>query len=319
MILSAELLTIYILDIIFVFFGVIAFFYSVKIALFYNPLATTQKQYKLEKQSYLSATIIKYLLGVKIPLFLFFIFTFDKLSSIIVGAMCGAGVIDATEYGTQLLVLKLLNLYLFGYWLVLHNEDMKDETQPYTRRKFVVFVVIFFLFIAEIFLEYYTFSSIDPNEIVDCCGVIYSASSNSYISYFLKLDNSLLVSIFYFIYALVGVSYFLKRKEFFSIFNLLFLIIAIITLIAFFGTYIYELPTHRCPFCMLQKEYHYVGYLLYTLLFSGTFSGIVLSFVDLKDSMQRKFFNYSFILITLYVAVVTFYPVVYYVKNGVWL
>ena len=319
MILSAELLTIYILDIIFVFFGVIAFFYSVKIALFYNPLATTQKQYKLEKQSYLSATIIKYLLGVKIPLFLFFIFTLDKLSSIIVGAMCGAGVIDATEYGTQLLVLKLLNLYLFGYWLVLHNEDMKDETQPYTRRKFVVFVVIFFLFIAEIFLEYYTFSSIDPNEIVDCCGVIYSASSNSYISYFLKLDNSLLVSIFYFIYALVGVSYFLKRKEFFSIFNLLFLIIAIITLIAFFGTYIYELPTHRCPFCMLQKEYHYVGYLLYTLLFSGTFSGIVLSFVDLKDSMQRKFFNYSFILITLYVAVVTFYPVVYYVKNGVWL
>lgn len=319
MILSAELLTIYILDIIFVFFGVIAFFYSVKIALFYNPLATTQKQYKLEKQSYLSATIIKYLLGVKIPLFLFFIFTLDKLSSIIVGAMCGAGVIDATEYGTQLLVLKLLNLYLFGYWLVLHNEDMKDETQPYTRRKFVVFVVIFFLFIAEIFLEYYTFSSIDPNEVVDCCGVIYSASSNSYISYFLKLDNSLLVSIFYFIYALVGVSYFLKRKEFFSIFNLLFLIIAIITLIAFFGTYIYELPTHRCPFCMLQKEYHYVGYLLYTLLFSGTFSGIVLSFVDLKDSMQRKFFNYSFILITLYVAVVTFYPVVYYVKNGVWL
>jgi hypothetical protein len=319
MILSAELLTIYILDIVFLLFASIAFFYSVKISLYYDASLSTPRQYKLEKESYLAATIIKYLLGVKIPLFLFFIFTLDKLSAIIVGAMCGAGVIDATEFGTQLLVLKLLNLYLFGYWILLHSEDMKHEDMPYTRRKFILFIVIFFLFMIEIFLEYYTFSSIDPNEVVDCCGVIYSASSNSYMSYFLKLNPLYLVGIFYFIYILLFGSYYLKLKEIFSALNLLFLIIAIISLIAFFGTYIYELPTHKCPFCMLQHEYHYIGYFLYTMLFLGTFNGIVLSFISFKQQRVKELFNYSFLFTTIYVITVSLYPIIYYIKNGVWL
>ena len=319
MILSAELLTIYILDIIFLIFASLAFFYSVKISLFYDASLATQKQYKLEKESYLGATIIKYLLGVKIPLFLFFIFTLDKLSVIITGAMCGAGVIDATEYGTQLLVLKLLNLYLFCYWIVLHNEDMNYEDMPYTRRKFTLFIVIFFLFIAEIFLEYFTFSSIDPSEVVDCCGVIYSASSTSYISYFLALDNSAIIGSFYGIYFLMLISYVVKQKELFSVFNLLFLIISLLSLIAYFGTYIYELPTHKCPFCLLQHEYNYVGYFLYALLFMGTFSGIVLSFIKLQKQKERAFFNYALFFTTLYVVIVTYYPLSYYIKNGVWL
>jgi hypothetical protein len=29
--------------------------------------------------------------------------------------------------------------------------------------------------------------------------------------------------------------------------------------------YLYELPTHLCPFCMLQGEYHHLGYAFYAL------------------------------------------------------
>ena len=36
----------------------------------------------------------------------------------------------------------------------------------------------------------------------------------------------------------------------------------------------YELPTHQSPFCILQKEYGYVGYPLYLSLLVGAASGL---------------------------------------------
>ncbi len=38
--------------------------------------------------------------------------------------------------------------------------------------------------------------------------------------------------------------------------------------------YFYELPSHHCPFCILQKEYGYVGYALYATLLGGATSGL---------------------------------------------
>ena len=50
--------------------------------------------------------------------------------------------------------------------------------------------------------------------------------------------------------------------------------VAVASIISFICLYIYELPTHHCPFCILQKEYGYVGYLLYIALFGGGVAGM---------------------------------------------
>jgi hypothetical protein len=46
------------------------------------------------------------------------------------------------------------------------------------------------------------------------------------------------------------------------------------SIISFISLYFYELPTHHCPFCILQGEYGYVGYPLYVALLGGGVSGI---------------------------------------------
>jgi hypothetical protein len=79
MILSPEVLTIEILDTLFLIFGTLSFILAFKISLRWDIDSTTQSQYILEKQSFLSATIIKYIFAIKLPLFLFFIFTLDKI------------------------------------------------------------------------------------------------------------------------------------------------------------------------------------------------------------------------------------------------
>jgi hypothetical protein len=51
-------------------------------------------------------------------------------------------------------------------------------------------------------------------------------------------------------------------------------IVSIAALISFISLYFYELPTHHCPFCILQQEYNYIGYVLYVLLLTGAVSGM---------------------------------------------
>ena len=319
MILSPEVLTILILNMVFMFFAIIAFVLSIKIVLKWDVNSTSNLQYSLEKQSYLTATIVKYIFVIKVPLFLFFIFTLDKISSVLTGAMCGAGVVDATDYGNYLFVLKIINLYLFAYWIALHNEDIKHENRPYTKMKFGFFIVAFFFFIAELILEGVMFNAIDLDEMVSCCGTIYSSSSTSYIAKIFTLDNSVFISVFYGNFLLIVLFYYMKQKYFFAISNIIFIISSLVSLIIFFGTYIYEMPTHHCPFCFLQSDYYYVGYLIYTLLFIGTFYGIATGFIETSKEKRIKNYKISLLFNSLYVILLSLYVIVFYIKNGVFL
>lgn len=319
MLLLPEILTIYILNALFVFFASIAVLLALQIVFKWDFSASTQLQYILEKRSYLASTIIRYIFYIKIPLFLFFIFTLEKISSILPGAMCAAGVVDSNEYATALLFLKILNLYLFAYWLVVDSEDMKDELLKNTRKKFVIFLALFLLLVFEIALETFTFASIDVESVVDCCGVIFSHNNDTYLSMLLNLPHEYLLALFYTVYALLIVSLFFKRHNLFAFINLAFLIVSLLSLIAFFGTYIYELPTHHCPFCLLQKEYSYIGYFLYTILFAGTFNGLLPVFTNLETQEVHKRELLSLAFNTLYLIVVTLYPLLYFYHNGVWM
>ncbi|MBU1668345.1 hypothetical protein KKC13_07975 [bacterium] len=319
MILAPEVLTLFILNGIFLLFATVAFVLSVNIFLNWDINATTPKQYSLEKQSFLAATIVKYIFMLKLPLFLFFVFTLDKISSLLTGAMCAAGVVDATEYGTYLLMLKLLNLYLFGFWLTLHYLDIKNPNLPYTKMKFEFFIIAFLFLVMEIVLEGIMFASLDIDKMVSCCGSLYSSASTSAMGDILTINTPLLLGLFYGIFVLMILFYFFRVKYLFALLNITFIIGALISLISLFGTYIYELPTHHCPFCFLQADYYYVGYVLYTALFIGTFYGIRTGIMEMLGEKSCKSYNVSLIFNTLYVLLVTLYPIVYFIKNGVWL
>ena len=319
MLLIPEIIAINILNILFVFFGFVAFLLGLKIVLQWSVNATTSCQYKLEKESYLASSIIKYIFYIKVPLLLFFIYLLDKLSFSISGAMCGTGVINADSFGIALLFLKVLNIYLFAYWIVLNAQDMKYESQPYIKTKFSLFLLLYFLLIVEIAFETHFFFSLDIKSVVDCCGVLFSSTNGTYLSLILHQESSLLLTLFYGNYLFLMFSKVMKQKYLFSLYNILYSIISLITLIAFFGTYIYESPTHHCPFCMLQPEYHYIGYLLYLFLFLGTFNGVVLGVVKLNKEEENEKYNTSLFFNTLYLLVVTLYPLSYIIKNGVWL
>jgi hypothetical protein len=318
--LSPDVIAILILDAIFSIFAILALIISVQIVRKWDRDSTTQLQYNLEKKAYLVATIIKYIFYLKLPLFLYFIYTLDSLSNILPGAMCAAGVTNATIYGMPLFMVKIFNLYMFGFWLVVNHIDMKKPDYPLTKLKFIFFILIFPLFVIEILLETLHLGGIDPHIIVSCCGTLFSASKTSSVSIFIDLPNYLILSIFYTNFLLIFISFIYKKRFYIALLNVVFIPVSIISLILFFSTYVYEMPHHHCPFCLLQSDYNYIGYLLYSTLFGGTFLGISV-YIAKKFSYEsgNYWLNLSMILDTLYFILVSYFPISFYLKNGVWL
>ena len=94
----------------------------------------------------------------------------------------------------------------------------------------------------------------------------------------------------------VGVYFFRRRKgaEAYAVLSALALPVSVIAVISFISPYIYELPTHHCPFCLLQKEYGYVGYPMYLSLLIAAVCGIGTGVIEefshkpsLKDAAPR--------------------------------
>lgn len=317
---TPDVIALLILDVLFIFFAIISFFLSIRIVKNWDISSTSSLQYSLEKQSYLVATVIKYLFFLKLPLFIYFVFTLDLVANVIPGAMCAAGVVNATPYGFYLFIIKIINLYLFGIWLALHHYDIQHPDYPYTKLKFAFFIVIFFLFMAEITLELMMFSAIDPHVIVSCCGTLFCAIETSHVSSFLVLPEWVILSVFYGSFILLFIFYYAKKIFFFALANILYLATALISLIAFFSTYVYELPTHNCPFCLLQSDYYYIGYLFYSSLFIGTFFGVGSFVINAATREKVDFwFKLSMLFNLCYLVLVSLYPVIFYLKNGVWL
>lgn len=297
----------------------IAFYFSLSIIKNWDFNKTTNKQYKLEKTSYLVILIISFTLIVKIVLFPYFAYSLDNLSNIVPGAMCAAGIVGANEFGQINLTLKILILFFIGVWLIINSLDLKEKIYPFTKKKYFLYIFIFILSIVELFLDFSFLDNISTKEPVMCCSVIFGVNNTgTKIPFDLSISNLLIV--FYLLYILTTILSLQKSSFLNLIINFMFLYIGYYAVTYFFSTYIYQLPTHQCPFCMLQKEYYFVGYFIWGTLFLGTFFGIS-SFI-LKTFINKDLaytYKYSLIFNTLFVFLCSFYVIRYYLVNGVFL
>jgi hypothetical protein len=92
-------------------------------------------------------------------------------------------------------------------------------------------------------------------------------------------------------------------------------VVSLLSIFSFISLYIYELPIHHCPFCILQGGYGYIGYPLYLTVLGGTLAGmgvgIVMPFRNTKSlsetipSVQRKLALTSVLLFLIFTILVS--------------
>ncbi|MGB5159486.1 hypothetical protein [Desulfobacterium sp. N47] len=196
-----------------------------------------------------------------------------------IGAMCAAGSLNVDQYGYPAFILKILNFILGGLWLIVNYTDNQVYDYPLVKKKYVMLLILAPFILTESIVQMLYFLNMKADVITSCCGSLFGSDRASVGSDIAGLPVKISMIGFYtsFVIMLIfGIIYLLKRKfgRLFSLSGGVFFIFSCIALISFISLYFYELPTHHCPFCILQKEYGYVGYILYAALLTGAVSGL---------------------------------------------
>jgi len=264
-----------------------AAFLGVKILRRWDIGSSSEEQLSLERKTYLVSTLVRYGLAFEILSVFLFIYTADDLHNLLIGAMCATGSLNANPFGFPALYAKIAVFFLSSAWIALDSLDSKAEDYPLTRKKYTLLLLVVPAVSAGYVLQLLYFSSIDPNVITSCCGVLFSEGGKNIGSSLASLPVRQTEVFFFGAFAAVvafGLAVMKSgRKLFiipFSILSAAFFGVSFASIISFISLYFYQIPTHHCPFDMLQAEYYYAGYPLYFTLFSGSFFGAMTGIIE---------------------------------------
>lgn len=257
-----------------------ASWFAVRILIKWNLASGSELQLALERRTYLISTMLAYALGFELISLFLFVHTAEDLHSLFVGAMCAAGALYANPFGYPALVAKLALAVMAGAWLIVNHADNLCPDYPLIRVKYAWLLVMLPVSAASTALTWLYLTGLRADVITSCCGTLFSlglpdvkeeitlSAPESYARYALYASAALSFG--------SGAYYYLRGRlgAVYAVSCLLMLTSGIAALIAVVSPYIYELPTHHCPFCMVQSDYDYIGYLIYALLIGGSAVGI---------------------------------------------
>ncbi len=298
--------------------------------------STEEKQFLLEKKTYLVSTVMNFALFTQILMLFLFEMAADELANVLPGAMCAVGTLSSNSYGFSLLNLKMVSFFVYFIWLMINYLDNQIETYPLVRKKYLVLMLIYPLAVVETILLFMFAFNLDPSVITSCCGSVYNEGTEGLGGSLAGASADFILPLFFSIVILLLLNRFVfKRwsavKEWFGSlieFSLwiAFFISAIVVTISFISIYVYEMLSHKCPFCFMGAEYNYYGVPLYSCLFVATATGMtggLLGYIRQpailkeKAGLLRKKMDVISLWGMLAFVVIGFLPfVTYYMKTG---
>ncbi len=296
-------------------------YYAVVIVGKWDLGSGSEFQLDLENRTYLISTAVTFAFAFQIASLFLFVRTADRLHDLFVGAMCAAGTLNVNGWGYPVLLLKTANFLLAGLWLVVNHADNRGYDYPLIKAKYILLLGILPLLLAETAMQAVYFAGLEPDILTSCCGRQFSADALD-IGPDAGFPAPGWFTPFYF-YAMagtlgIGTVFYLRGKwgYAYSIAALAMLFLSMAAIISFISVYIYELPTHHCPFCILQAEYGYIGYPMFATIMGGALFGTgvgvltpfrkVKSLREILPPMQRKLALLSLIAYACFTAVAAY-------------
>jgi len=313
--------------------GIFAGRTAIRVLRYWDPSSDSNLQIKLENEIWLASTLVEYGLGFQIITLILFVLAADTFCQVIIGAMCATGALLANDFGMPALLVKLIGVFLYGFWIVLHKLDISSETYPLVKTKYIYLLLILPLLLADITLQTLYISYLSPDIITSCCAVVFGSSAETGRNLLESFPQNTLLLLYYgSIIALIIMGCILLKRWMlplaaaFSAGWLWFLGLATVAIITVFSSYIYAMPYHNCPFCILKPEYHYIGFALYFTLIPASFFGLstmlVEPFKNRKDlagpvsKYQRIAIWTSLILLVLLTAISSYHYLLYKISGG---
>jgi len=306
---------------------------GIRVLLFWNPESDSNRQIRLENEIWLTSTLVEYALGVQVVSLIVFVLAADYFSQSIVGAMCATGSLLANDFGVPALIVKIGGVFFYGFWIVLHQLDIRSEKYPLVRLKYVYLLLLLPLLILDLSLGVIYIAGLKPDIITSCCAVVFGESTGGGTNLLSGLTHEMSLVLFYgtvVLLLVVGVLLLAAWRPWISLFFssvwLWYFLLALMVVTTVFSSYIYAMPFHKCPFCILKPEYHYIGFAIYGALFGGAFLGMsivvaeplrtVEGLSEVVTVFQRKAVIYSLILLIVFTLLTSYHYVWYAFRGG---
>lgn len=255
---------------------------GIRVVARWDDQSNSQEQLTLERKTYLISTMINYALGFEIISAFLFIYTLEDIHTLFVGAMCGTGSLNANPVGWYVLYTKIILFFASCLWVALNYFDQRAEDYPLVKPKYVALLFVTPLAGLDLTLQLQYFSGLQPEIITSCCGSLFSEEGTGLASDLATLPVIPAMWGFYGTALLFWVTAALCLVKPASVLRTLlsgvaalWLFVSIAAILSFISLYIYELPTHHCPFDILQKNYGFVGYPIYISLFCAVLFGLL--------------------------------------------
>jgi hypothetical protein len=253
--------------------------FAVRVMRRWDTASGSEDQLEMEKRTYLVSTLLVVVLLSELASLVLFVFNADRMSSLFVGAMCAVGTLNVNEFGFPTLYLKIIVFFAASAWLVLNHVDSRGFDYPLVRVKYGALMALAPLMATAAGVQLAYFLGLRADVIASCCSTLFSGAT--------QITSDKLAAIAPEA-SLAGLAVTMgllmvagrrtlatgKGAVFYAILSIIAFVVAMEAVVAAISVYVYELPHHHCPFCILKGEYGHVGYALYLPLFAAAALGV---------------------------------------------
>lgn len=241
-----------------------------KVLRFERMGSTSEGQLALEKQAELAATSAKVGSVVQLLAMLLSVLAADRLTVAIRGAMCGYGVVHANSAGPWSIALTCGAAVAAGVLLQILDLDTQLRT-PALRRPLAWASLALALFsLIDFRFVWAWLGELDLSVVASCCSSGVDTSSTSVSGGYAagprviaSLAAAVLVPVTITVAAFARVTRRRSLSVASALLSLATLPAALATVVLEVAPHVYEVPQHRCAYCLFRSDALFVGYPLF--------------------------------------------------------
>ena len=316
---------------------------ALQIVIKWVPQSAKREQIQLERRAETARLSAKFSLAVFfLSTALLIIGITNVLPEIVPGAMCGTGVLQATDgLGGQALMYRFFVFFIMTLWLTYEKLNLSRPDAPLTTYNSRVLLLALPFFLLAVITTFRGILRIESHQPVDCCAMVYDQfGSLAAARQIAGIPNTFWVWAFWMLTALMLLCavWSLKTKRAngekatgsLAVITIIWVPIAAITLVRVYAAYFYQVLNHHCPWCLFLPEHKFVGVPLFGALIIITLEGPIsylaaktaVNFPDLlpRARSRSRLAGLRLLLATVAYTSMVALPAIYWrLLYGVWL
>lgn len=217
----------------------------------------------------------------------------NVLPEIVPGAMCGTGVLQATDgLGRHALIFRFCVFFIMMLWLTFEKLNLSRPDVPLTMSNSRLLLLAVPFFTLSCITTFRGIVHIDTHRPVDCCAVVYDQFANlAAARQTIGIPDTFWMWAFWILTFILFVcaGWSIKSQPgggktaagCLALVAVFWVPVAALTLVRIFAAYFYQVLHHHCPWCLFLPEHKFVGIPLFGALVIVVLEG-PLSYLSVK-------------------------------------